>query len=59
MLPSPVRCRTAPGVLRVRVPRHRPGVPEAQPPLDWRRLRKLAAAVGRTAAGRPGPVPPR
>ncbi|WP_228979209.1 diacylglycerol kinase family protein [Streptomyces sp. DH12] len=54
VLPSPVRCRTAPGVLRVRVPRHRPGVPEARPPLDWRRLRKLAAAVGRTAVtGRP------
>ncbi|MET9800275.1 diacylglycerol kinase family protein [Streptomyces sp. NPDC006368] len=55
VLPTPVRCRIAPGVLRVRVPRHRPGVPEAPPPLDWRRLRKLAAAVGRTAVtGRPG-----
>lgn len=49
VLPTPVHCRIAPGALRVRVPRDRPGVPEPKPPLDWRRLRKLAAAVGRTA----------
>jgi diacylglycerol kinase family enzyme len=49
-LPAPVRCRIARRALRVRVPRGRPGVPEAPPRLDWRRLRKLAAAVGRTAA---------
>ncbi|QGV82269.1 diacylglycerol/lipid kinase family protein [Streptomyces ficellus] len=49
VLPAPVHCRIAPRALRVRVPRLRPGVPQAQPPLDWRRLRKLAAAVGRTA----------
>jgi diacylglycerol kinase family enzyme len=49
-LPSPVRCRIERRALRVRVPRERPGVPEAPPRLDWRRLRKLAAAVGRTAA---------
>ncbi|MET7601234.1 diacylglycerol kinase family protein [Streptomyces avermitilis] len=49
VLPTPVRCRIEPGALRVRVPRDRPGVPEAKPPLDWRRLRKLAATVGRTA----------
>ncbi|WP_189214849.1 MULTISPECIES: diacylglycerol/lipid kinase family protein [Streptomyces] len=48
-LPAPVRCRIAPRALRVRVPAGRPGVPEPKPPLDWRRLRKLAAAVGRTA----------
>ncbi len=48
-LPTPVRCRIAPRALRVRVPADRPGVPEPKPPLDWRRLRKLAAAVGRTA----------
>ncbi|MFJ7998627.1 diacylglycerol/lipid kinase family protein [Streptomyces sp. NPDC096310] len=51
-LPTPVRCRIEPGALRVRVPRNRPGVPPVQPPLDRRRLRKLAAAVGRTAVGR-------
>ncbi|GAA2492438.1 diacylglycerol/lipid kinase family protein [Streptomyces gobitricini] len=63
VLPVPVHCRIVPRALRVRVPRLRPGVPQAQPRLDWRRLRKLAAAVGRTAVtgrragggpGRPG-----
>ncbi|MGR4854042.1 diacylglycerol/lipid kinase family protein [Streptomyces sp. LARHCF252] len=49
-LPAPVHCRIARRALRVRVPRNRPGVPEAPPRMDWRRLRKLAAAVGRTAA---------
>ncbi|MFI8092440.1 diacylglycerol/lipid kinase family protein [Streptomyces sp. NPDC086080] len=50
VLPAPVRCRIAPGALRVRVPRKRPGVAPAPPRMDWRRLRKLAATVGRTAA---------
>ncbi|MEU3947979.1 diacylglycerol kinase family protein [Streptomyces sp. NPDC029526] len=50
VLPTPVHCRVAPGALRVRVPRKRPGVAQAPPRLDWRRLRKLAATVGRTAA---------
>ncbi|MEY9994659.1 diacylglycerol kinase family enzyme [Streptomyces sp. V4I8] len=50
VLPAPVHCRIAPGALRVRVPRKRPGVPQPVPRLDWRRLRKLAATVGRTAA---------
>ncbi|MGW0819759.1 diacylglycerol/lipid kinase family protein [Streptomyces sp. NPDC002845] len=49
VLPTPVRCRIAPGALRVRVPADRPGVPDVTPPLDLRRLRKLAATVGRTA----------
>ncbi|MFJ2605422.1 diacylglycerol/lipid kinase family protein [Streptomyces sp. NPDC087425] len=48
-LSAPVRCRVARRALRVRVPRDRPGVPELPPRLDWRRLRKLAAAVSRTA----------
>ncbi|MFI1357009.1 diacylglycerol/lipid kinase family protein [Streptomyces sp. NPDC020898] len=52
LLPTPVRCRVEPGALRVRVPRHRPGVPAPTPPMDWRRLRKLAATVGRTALPR-------
>ncbi|GAB2998252.1 hypothetical protein GCM10023080_075290 [Streptomyces pseudoechinosporeus] len=52
ILPTPVHCRIAPGKLRVRVPRQRPGVPQTHPPLDWRQLRKLAASVGRTAAPR-------
>ncbi|WAZ25517.1 diacylglycerol kinase family protein [Streptomyces cinnabarinus] len=50
LLPSPVRCRVEPGALRVRVPRKRPGLARHEPALDWRRLRKLAATVGRTAA---------
>ncbi|MFF8830940.1 diacylglycerol/lipid kinase family protein [Streptomyces sp. NPDC015131] len=52
VLPVPVHCRIAPRALRVRVPRLRPGVPQPRPPFDWRRVRKLAAAVGRTAAPR-------
>ncbi|MFD8382555.1 diacylglycerol/lipid kinase family protein [Streptomyces sp. NPDC059679] len=51
MVSVPVRCRIAPGALRVRVPRARPGVPAVKPPMDWRRLRKLGAVVGRTAVG--------
>ncbi|MDX3777113.1 diacylglycerol/lipid kinase family protein [Streptomyces europaeiscabiei] len=41
-LPTPVRCTIHPRALRVRVPRHRPGVPRTRAPMDWRRLRKLA-----------------
>ncbi|MEV5434629.1 diacylglycerol kinase family protein [Streptomyces sp. NPDC052682] len=52
VLPTPVHCRISPGALRVRVPRTRPGVTPPPPRLDWRRLRKLAATVGRTAAPR-------
>ncbi|MFF7749510.1 diacylglycerol kinase family protein [Streptomyces sp. NPDC007971] len=52
MLPTPVRCRLSPGALRVRVPRHRPGAPRPAPPLDWRRVRRLALTMGRAAAGR-------
>ncbi len=32
VLPAPVRCRIAPGALRVRVPRKRPGSPRPTPP---------------------------
>ncbi|MFF7725594.1 diacylglycerol/lipid kinase family protein [Streptomyces sp. NPDC008001] len=45
-LPTPVRCVSEPGALRVRVPRHRPGVPAARPRLDWRRLWGLAFGAG-------------
>ncbi|MFI1852640.1 diacylglycerol/lipid kinase family protein [Streptomyces sp. NPDC020480] len=51
VLSVPVRCRIAQGALRVRVPRARPGVPAVKPRMDWRRLRKLGAVVGRTAVG--------
>jgi diacylglycerol kinase family enzyme len=46
-LPTPVRCSVRRDALRVRVPRHRPGVPLPKPPMDWRRLGKMAATVGR------------
>jgi diacylglycerol kinase family enzyme len=51
-LPAPVRCRIEPGGLRVRLPRHRPGVPRGKPPMNWPRVRRLALTVGRAAAGR-------
>ncbi|WP_432197968.1 diacylglycerol/lipid kinase family protein [Streptomyces sp. bgisy027] len=54
VLPTPVHIRITSGALRVRVPRKRPGVPRRSPRLDWRRLRKLAATVGRTAVHRQG-----
>lgn len=41
-LPSPVRCTIAPGALRVRVPRHRPGMRAARPTFDWVQLWRLA-----------------
>ncbi|MFJ6632189.1 diacylglycerol/lipid kinase family protein [Streptomyces sp. NPDC091376] len=43
-LPVPVRCTVRPRALRVRVPRHRPGVPRSRPRLSWRRLAMLALA---------------
>jgi len=46
-LATPVRCTIRPGALRVRVPRHRPGVPAPRPELDWARLRQLALSNGR------------
>lgn len=54
LIPTPVRCSIEPGALRVLVPRHRPGVPPAQPALDLVRLRELAwgrrAALSATAS---------
>jgi diacylglycerol kinase family enzyme len=43
ILPTPVRCTVQPRVLRVVVPRQRPGVPASKPPLEWPRLRQLAS----------------
>lgn len=45
MMSPPVRTAILPGALRVRVPRHRPGVPR-RPRLDWIRLRELALSTG-------------
>jgi diacylglycerol kinase family enzyme len=46
-LPTPVRCAIRPGALRVRVPRSRPGARPTRPPVDWRRLSRLALSAGR------------
>jgi diacylglycerol kinase family enzyme len=43
MMPTPVRCAIRPGVLRVRVPRDRPGVCPPRPRIDWPALRALAS----------------
>lgn len=43
LMPAPVRCRIRPRALRVIVPRQRPGVPAAKPPLEWTQLRQLAS----------------
>jgi diacylglycerol kinase family enzyme len=55
LMPTPVHCTIRPLVLRVRVPRGRPGVPEPRPPMDWTRLRHQALTFTRTkdAAGTP------
>lgn len=45
-LATPVRCIVEPGVLRVRVPRSRPGVRPATPVFDWVRLWRLAFRPG-------------
>ncbi|GGZ88007.1 diacylglycerol/lipid kinase family protein [Streptomyces bluensis] len=43
VLPAPVLCRSAPGALRVRVPRHRRRTPRAGgEPADWPRVARLA-----------------
>ncbi|MFJ9585341.1 diacylglycerol/lipid kinase family protein [Streptomyces acidicola] len=43
VLPAPVRCHSAPGALRVRVPRHRRHTPRAgSEPVDWPRVARLA-----------------
>jgi len=43
MMSTPVTCTVSPGALRVWVPRDRPGVPAPKPPVNWARLRQLAA----------------
>jgi diacylglycerol kinase family enzyme len=52
-MPTPVRCTIRPKVLRVRVPRDRPGVPPSKAALDWGALVRLAAfrAPDRQAVG--------
>jgi diacylglycerol kinase family enzyme len=43
MMPAPVRCTIRPRVLRVLVPKDRPGVPPPKPSLDWPTLWRLAS----------------
>ncbi|MDG9710118.1 diacylglycerol kinase family protein [Streptomyces sp. DH10] len=49
VLPSPVVCRSAPGALRVRVPRRRPGTRASGAAPDWPRVVRLA--LGRLFRG--------
>jgi diacylglycerol kinase family enzyme len=63
LMPTPVECATRPAALRVWVPRNRPGVPRPKAPMNWARLRRLAApgraaqpaATTPPAAGKPSP----
>jgi len=50
-IPTPVLCTVRPGALRVRVPRDRPGAGPREVPMDWGRLRHLAAPPLRRRAG--------
>jgi diacylglycerol kinase family enzyme len=53
MMPTPVRCAIRPLVLRVLVPKDRPGVPPPKPALDWPSLWRRASFRGDpNAAGR-------
>ncbi|MEV7687093.1 diacylglycerol/lipid kinase family protein [Streptomyces bungoensis] len=59
VLPSPVVCRSSPGVLRVRVPR-RPGAPApGGARADWPRVVRLALGLGERAGAAPAPASPR
>jgi diacylglycerol kinase family enzyme len=57
MMATPVRCTIRPKALRVRVPRHRPGVlaAAAEPRFHWSKLVKLASF--RSGDQRPGLLP--
>ena len=54
LMPTPVRCTIRPKVLRVRVPRDRPGVPPLKAALDWPQLRHLASFRPLTLESPPG-----
>jgi len=47
LVPTPVRCSVRPRALRVRVPRHRPGVPPRRPTWSWAELVRLASPTRR------------
>ena len=50
MMTAPVRCTIRPQVLRVLVPRDRPGVPPPKPAFDWPSLWRLASFRDHPAA---------
>src|SRR5215469_9562259 len=54
LMPTPVRCTIRPKVLRVRVPRDRPGVLPPRAAMDWPALVKLASF---RSGERPGLLP--
>ena len=51
LMSTPVTCTVSSGALRVRVPRDRPGIPAPKPPVNWARLRRLAATLGTPRPG--------
>ncbi|MEU6100691.1 diacylglycerol/lipid kinase family protein [Streptomyces flaveolus] len=58
-MPTPVVCTLRPGMLRVLVPRERPGVVVPAPPVNWRRVIDLASGrTGRTTEGGASPSGP-
>nr|WP_244376231.1 diacylglycerol kinase family protein [Streptomyces ficellus] len=57
VLPCPVVCRIAPGALRVRVPRHRPGASRSRgAAADWPRVARLAFGRPSPRREEPGPA---
>jgi diacylglycerol kinase family enzyme len=55
-MPTPVGCSIRRGALRVRLPRNRPGAHPPAAPMDWARLRGLAAPS--LSKGQPPPATP-
>jgi diacylglycerol kinase family enzyme len=51
LMTTPIQCDIRKQVLRVRVPRNRPGVSRQRPSMDWARLRQLAFSRTRPRAG--------
>ena len=49
LMSTPVTCTISAGVLRVWVPRDRPGIPRPKASVSWARLRQLAGPPGRGA----------
>jgi diacylglycerol kinase family enzyme len=49
-VPNPVHCTIRPRALRVRLPRHRPGVPQPLGKIDWKALWGLAFRARSTAS---------